>query len=81
VEALVYSADGSLNQRSIAKVDASGNEIERTSFDQNDKPRTTSFYTYEFDSHGNWIKRTTSKPGQEGKPEAQYVDFRTITYW
>jgi hypothetical protein len=77
LEELVYSKDGSLNQRYVSKLDAKGNKIERTSFDTRDnKPGATFSYVYEFDSHGNWTKRTMSK---QGSP--QYVDFRTITYW
>lgn len=85
LERLVYSEDGSLNQRYLLNLDAKGNEIDRTSFDTRDnKPGATLFFTYELDSHGNWIKRTTSKQVDKyGKVqmEAQYVDFRTITYW
>jgi len=77
LEKLVYSKDGSLNQRYVSKLDGKGNEIERISFDTRDnKPGSTYSFVYEFDSHGNWTKRTSSK---EGRP--QYVDFRTITYW
>jgi hypothetical protein len=81
LESLVYSEDGSLNQRSVSTLDAKGNEIERTSFDPRDnKPGATYSYVYEFDSHGNWTKRTTAKKvGTQMKP--QYVDLRTITYW
>ena len=85
LEELVYSEDGSLNQRYLFNLDAKGNEIDRTGFDTRDnKPGSTSFFTYELDSHGNWIKRTTSKQvNKDGKvqTEPQYVDFRTITYW
>ena len=77
LEELVYSQDGSLNQRYVSKLDGKGNEIERISFDTRDnKPGAPYSFVYEFDAHGNWTKRTASK---EGRP--QYVDFRTITYW
>ncbi|HEY5443700.1 MAG TPA: hypothetical protein VIJ87_04365 [Pyrinomonadaceae bacterium] len=77
LEELVYSKDGSLNQRYVSKLDGKGNEIERISFDTRDnKPGAAYSFVYEFDAHGNWTKRTASK---EGRP--QYVDFRTITYW
>ena len=85
LEQLVYAENGSLNQRYVSTLDAKGNEIERTSFDTRDnRPGGTYSYTYEFDSQGNWSKRTTSKQvTKEGRTELepQYVDFRTITYW
>jgi hypothetical protein len=81
LEELVYAENGSLNQRYVSTLDAKGNEIERTTFDPRDNsPGATYSYKYEFDSEGNWTKRTTSKQvGTEWEP--QYVDFRTITYW
>ena len=85
LEELVYAENGSLNQRYVSTLDAKGNEIERTSFDTRDnRPGGTNSYTYEFDSQGNWTKRTTSKQvAKDGRTEMepQYVDFRTITYW
>ena len=85
LEELVYSEDGALNQRYLFTLDPKGNEIDRTSFDVRDNlPSATYSYTYEFDSHGNWTKRTVSKQvtgdGQR-QMEPQSVDFRTITYW
>jgi hypothetical protein len=60
-EDLVYTADGSLNQRYLSILDDKGNEVERTSFERRDgSVRGKSSYAYEFDAKGNWIKRTTS---------------------
>ena len=82
LESLVYSEDGSLNQRSVSLLDAKGNEIERTSFDPRDgAPGAKYSYVYKFDANGNWTKRTTSKVITNGRPEPLYVDFRTITYF
>ena len=85
LEEMVYSEDGSLNQRSVSLLDAKGNEIERTSFDPRDgAPGAKHSYVYEFDTHGNWTKRTTSKvmtKDGRSQPEPLYVDFRTITYF
>jgi hypothetical protein len=85
LESLVYSQDGSLNQRSVSLLDSKGNEVERTSFDPRDGSRGSKYsYVYEFDSNGNWTKKTTSKvstkDGRE-QAEAEYVGFRTITYY
>jgi hypothetical protein len=82
LERLVYSDDGSLNQRSVSLLDGKGNEIERTSFDPRDGASGAKHsYVYEFDAHGNWTKRTTSKAMTNGQHEPLYVDFRTITYF
>jgi hypothetical protein len=82
LEKLVYSEDGSLNQRSVSLLDAKGNEIERTSFDPRDgAPGSKHSYVYQFDAQGNWTKRTTSKVITNGQSEPLYVDFRTITYF
>ena len=84
-EELVYSADGSLNQRYIVVLDDKGNEIEQTNFDTRDGSiRGKSSYAYEFDAKGNWIKRVTSKlVTKDGKTSfvPQYVNYRTITYY
>lgn len=84
VEELVYAEDGSLNQRYLSILDKDGNEIERTSFDQDGSIREKYKLAYEFDAHGNWIKRITSKPvtkdgGSDYAPA--YVDYRTISYY
>jgi hypothetical protein len=84
-EELVYSSDGSLNQRYVSIFDSKGHEQERTSFDTRDNASQAKYsYAYEFDAEGNWIKRTTSKAVTKdghSQLEPQYVDFRTITYW
>ena len=83
-EELVYSADGSLNQRYSSILDEKGNEIEETSFETRDGSIRNKYkYAYEFDAKHNWVKRTTSKwVAKDGKSdyEAAYVDYRTITY-
>lgn len=84
-EDLVYSADGSLNQRSLVILDEKGNEVEETIFETRDgSVRSKLSYAYEFDSHGNWTKRTTSKwVTKEGRSssEPQAIHYRTITYY
>src|SRR5258705_4248767 len=83
-EELVYSADGSLNQRYVSILDDKGNEVEETIFETRDGSiRSKESYAYEFDSNGNWTKRTSSKlVPQEGKPTyvPDSVYYRTITY-
>ena len=84
-EKLVYAADGSLNQRYLQILDEKGNEVEGTIFKTRDgSVDVKQSFAYEFDSHGNWIKRTSSeivtKDGrEERKPRRVY--YRTITYY
>ena len=84
-EELVYSADGSLNQRYLSILDDKGNEVEQTSFETRDGSVGGKYsYVYEFDAQGNWIKRTTSKwTTKDGKSSyaPAYVDYRTISYY
>lgn len=84
-EELVYSADGSLNQRYLSILDDKDNEVEETIFETRDGSiRSKHSYAYEFDSQGNWTKRTTSKSvtkDRRSRYEPQYVYSRTIVYY
>ncbi|MFN2511939.1 MAG: hypothetical protein ABR568_10915 [Pyrinomonadaceae bacterium] len=84
-EELVYSADGSLNQRYLSILDDKGNEVEQTIFETaNGSIRSKESYAYVFDSQHHWTKRTTSKRvTKEGRSsyEPQHVYYRTITYY
>jgi hypothetical protein len=85
MEELVYSADGSLNQKYLSTLDGKGNEIEKVIYETKDNSiRGRYSYSYEFDAKGNWTKRVSSKWGaKEGKEGYQpySVDYRTITYY
>jgi hypothetical protein len=84
-EEWVYSENGSLNQHYLSTLDEQGNEVERTTFKT--FPGTTESkyaYVYEFDSQGNWIKRTGSEwVTNDGRSyyEPDNVHYRTITYY
>jgi YD repeat-containing protein len=84
-ETLVYSEDGSLNQKYLATLDAHGNEIEESSFNTKTGAVDNKYaYAYEFDRHGNWTKQTTSKWGtKDGKAQflPSSITYRTITYY
>jgi hypothetical protein len=84
-ERLVYSSDGSLNQRYISILDDKGNELEQTIFEARDGTiRVKHSYAYEFDSIGNWTKRTASKlviKDGSSQQEPQNIYYRTITYY
>lgn len=84
-EELVYSADGSLNQRYVSVLDDKGNEIEETIYEVGGETvRSKHSYAYEFDAKGNWTKRTSSKwVTKDGRSyyEPADVSYRTITYY
>lgn len=85
LETLVYSQDGSLNQRYVATLDTRGNEIAESSFNTKTGAVDNQYtYAYEFDRHGNWIKQTTGKLStKDGKTQflPYSITYRTITYY
>jgi len=52
-----------------ALIDSQGNETERDRL------------AYESDSHGNWVKRTTTRIAKDGPTSEAEVSYRTITYY
>jgi len=84
-EELVYSENGSLNQKYVSTLDEKGNEIEQIVYETKDNSVDEKYsYSYEFDSQGNWIKKTTSKwVTKEGKSqyEPYSATYRTISYY
>jgi len=83
-EELVYSETGSLVQRNLYILDDKGNEIENTGFTADGSVYAKRSYTYEFDSNGNWIKRTSSGnvvSDKRPRLEPPSVRLRTITYY
>ena len=84
-ERLLYAGvEGSPYSRSVATVDDKGNDVEVTLFNQDGSVRFKETNAYEFDSQGNWIKRTESrivtKDGREQRTPSS-VFYRTITYY
>ena len=85
LEHLVYSANGSLNQRYVSQLDDKGNSIEQTSYEVGgEKVRAKYSYAHEFDAKGNWIKRRSSKwVTKDGRSyyEPASVYYQTIVYY
>ena len=84
-ETLLYADGNSPPQRSVYTLDDKGNEIEHTVFAHDGSIRTKLSHAYEFDSKGNWIKRTTSRTENDERlrrfmPPTS-VHIRTITYY
>ena len=83
-EELVYSADGTLRRRDVYILNDKGDETERTYFDSAGKILSKFSYTYEYDSKGNWTKRTNSQiEGSERLRQLNppSIHLRTITYY
>ena len=58
IESISYKADGSLSSKSTYKYDEKGNMIEENSCNANGSLMSKTTYKYEFDTMGNWIKKT-----------------------
>jgi antitoxin component YwqK of YwqJK toxin-antitoxin module len=79
-----YEADGSLFRRHLVTYDGKGNLTEETIRDVKRNVEETYTYAYEFDSHGNWIKKTVLKVQTEDQSSFHtpvYVIYRTLAYW
>lgn len=79
-----YSGNGTLRWRDVHILDDKGNTIERTDFNYKNSPTGKTTFTYEYDSKGNWTKRTSSPNitnEQLRKLNTATVHQRTITYY
>jgi hypothetical protein len=84
IEARIYTPDGKLNERSVFRYNPIGQEQETTVYNPDGSIRDKETYAYEYDSVGNWTKKTiTNKVNKEGKLvlDPPYVIKRTITYY
>ena len=83
-QAMNYKADGSLDERRVYTYNA--NDLKREEIVNNaaGSIRQKETYEYEYDSTGNWIKKTTTTAvRKEGALilEPPHVIKRTITYF
>ena len=75
-EVSVHRADGSFSHGYVDTLDDKGNEVESMGLSRQPNAGTKSKYTYlEFDSQGNWIKRS------EQRGDSSWITYRTITYY
>lgn len=82
-EELFYPDNGSLTQRTVYTFDDKGNVIERTVLTPEGTIRSKVSFTYEFDSNGNWTKRTNSWTvvDERRRQLEPATVLRTITYY
>ena len=82
-EELFYPDNVTLTQRNLYIFDDKGNVTERTVFAPDGKVQSKVSYTYEFDSNGNWTKRTNSWDvlDERLRQFEPATVLRTITYY
>ena len=81
---IVYDREGRTIGRSIFGYDEKKSLTLVSDFTSPSALKIKEAYAYEFDSLGNWIKRTTSKPVPDSKPtrlEPVWVIYRNISYY
>ena len=80
-----YLSDGMMYHRQVSLLDEKGNEIEVSEFNVRDGSVERRYtYKYEFDSKGNWTKRTTyngTTTGGKSASQPTWVTYRTIEYY
>lgn len=79
-----YYADDSIDTRYVYTLDENGNRVETAKFNAKGEPVGKESYAYEFDSNGNWIKRTTARLIDDaGKAESEPLEiaYRKIAYY
>jgi hypothetical protein len=74
-EVSVYRADGSFSHGYRDVLDDNGNEVESMGLRNSNSDQKTKYTYLEFDSHGNWIKRT------ETRGDSSWMTYRTISYY
>ncbi len=83
-EAATYDMDGTLKGKIVYAYDERKNEIGLTVFntDGSTKNGQTRLVNTEYDSHGNWTRKTyLTQPEKGGQPQAYHAELRVITYY
>lgn len=77
IEEFWYNGKGGIDFRFVRSYDAKGNKIQESSYKGGDKLIGTTNWTYEYDSKGNWIKKTDlTSDGTDF-----HTETRTIIYY
>jgi hypothetical protein len=83
-EVATYKVDGTLQEKLAYAYDERKNEIGATVFnvDGSLKNGETRLTNIEYDSHGNWTRKTHLRQSEKGgQPQAYYAQLRVITYY
>ncbi len=79
-----YFTDGSIDTRYVYTLDEKGNRIETAKFNAKGDAAGKERHAYEFDSIGNWIKRTTARiidNTDKSESEPLEITYRRINYY
>ena len=83
-EVATYEVDGTLKGKIVYAYDERENEVGRTVFnaDASLKNGGTQVINIEYDSHGNWTRKTRLTQSEKGgQPKPYYAELRVITYY
>lgn len=83
-QAVIYKADGSVDERSVYTYNAKRQEQEKVVYNADGSFREKETYTYEYDSTGNWIKKISQKAVHKDGAfalESSHIIQRTIAYY
>ncbi len=83
-EAVIYKADGTIDEKRVYTYNANGHEQEIIVYSGTGTIRKKETASYEYDSNGNWTKRTTIESvAKKGKliSEPPHVTKQAITYY
>jgi hypothetical protein len=83
-EVATYDVDGTLKGKVAYAYDERQNEVEQTAFnaDGSLKNGDILFTNLEYDSHGNWTRKTRLIQTEKGgPPQANHAELRVITYY
>ena len=83
-EAAIYKADGSVEERRVYSYNANGQVQNKAVYNFDGSIREKESYVYEYDSNGNWIKKTITQAVSKDETfvlEAPHVIMRAITYY
>ena len=82
-EVATYDVDGTLKGKIAYAYDERKNEVGTTAFnaDGSLKNNGTQSIKIEYDSHGNWTRKTRLLPAEKGEQPRAYVELRVITYY
>lgn len=79
-----YFTEGSIDTRYVYTLDEKSNRIETAKYNAKGEAVGKESHTYEFDSNGNWIKRTTIQlidNAGESESEPLEITYRKLAYF
>ena len=83
-EVATYEVDGTLKEKVAYTYDERKNEVGRTAFNADGSPKNgeTRLINIEYDSHGNWTRKTRLiQSEKDGQPQPYHAELRVITYY